>query len=76
MKKIIKVMETVKIYHTILVHYEDENQLSNGLDHAEKTDNLDDYIDDLDKFVDVIIVNENTNQESQDIQYFDEQEVK
>lgn len=76
MKKIIKVMETVKIYHTILVHYEDENQLNNGLDHAEKTDNLDDYIDDLDKFVDVIIVNENTNQESQDIQYFDEQEVK
>lgn len=76
MKKIIKVMETVKIYHTILVHYEDENQLNNGLDHAEKTNNLDDYIDDLDKFVDVIIVNENTNQESQDIQYFDEQEVK
>lgn len=76
MKKIIKVMETVKIYHTILVHYEDENQLNNGLDHAEKTDNLDDYIDDLDKFVDVIIVNENTNQESQDIQYFDEQEVQ
>lgn len=75
MKKIIKVMETVKIYHTILVHYEDENQLNNGLDHAEKTNNLDDYIDDLDKFVDVIIVNENTNQESQDIQYFDEQEV-
>ena len=75
MKKIIKVMETVKIYHTILIHYEDENQLNNGLDHAEKTNNLDDYIDDLDKFVDVIIVNENTNQESQDIQYFDEQEV-
>lgn len=76
MKKIIEVMETVQIYHTILVHYEDENQLNNGLDHAEKTNNLDDYIDDLDKFVDVIIVNENINQESQDIQYFDEQEVE
>ena len=74
MRRIIEVEEIVKHRHQICVEYETEEQLDAAIEYADGADNLDGYLLDLERKVEVVYTNEDYSYDSDGVEYFDDYE--
>ena len=74
MRRIIEVEEIVRHRHQICVEYESEGQLDKAIEYADGADTFDVYALDLDKYVEVVYINEDYSYDSDGVEYFDDYE--
>ena len=74
MRRIIEVEEIVRHRHQICVEYESEQQLDAAIEYADGADNLDVYLLDLERLVEVVYTNEDYSYDSDGVEYFDDYE--
>lgn len=74
MRHIIRVEETIKAYHNIIVDIDDDEQIDAALENTEGCDNLDDYVDAISDIIPVLEVHEECYIETDSLEYFDDYE--
>ena len=75
MRWIIEVEETVKFHHQIVVDIKNEDQIQDALDNAgDYCNSLDEFVDNIEKVIPVIEVNEKYSVETEQVEYYDDYE--
>lgn len=75
MRWIIEVEETVKFHHQIVVDIKNEDQIQDALDNAgDYCNSLDEFVDNIEKVIPVIEVNEEYSVETEQVEYYDDYE--
>lgn len=72
MRRIIEVEEIVRHRHQICVEYESEEQLDDAIQYADDSNSLDGYLLDLEKYVEIVYVNEDWSYDCDGVEYFDD----